>query len=75
MSTLQAVRPGKTVTILRVRGEGALKRRLMEMGLTRGTRISVRKTAPLGDPIEINVRSYSLTLRKSDASLIDVKIN
>ena len=73
MLTLQKIRPGKTVTVLRVNGYGALKRRLMEMGLTRGTRITVRKSAPFGDPIEINLRSYSLTLRKADAAMIEVK--
>ena len=73
MQTLQNIRPGKTVTVLRINGEGALKRRMMEMGLTRGVRVTVRKSAPLGDPIEINVRSYSLSLRKSDAALVVVE--
>ncbi|MDR3344005.1 MAG: ferrous iron transport protein A [Oscillospiraceae bacterium] len=72
MQTLQNIRPGKTVTVLRVVGEGALKCRLMEMGLTCGTRVTVRKTAPFGDPIEVNVRGYSLSLRKQDAALVEV---
>ena len=73
MYTLQEIRPGKSVTVVKIHGAGPLKRRLMEMGLTKGTRISVRKTAPLGDPIEINVRSYSLSLRKCDAALVEVR--
>ncbi|MDR0884194.1 MAG: ferrous iron transport protein A [Oscillospiraceae bacterium] len=72
MNTLNHIRPGKSVFIEHVGGEGALKRRLMEMGLTRGTRVTVRKVAPLGDPIEVNVRSYSLSLRKADAALVRV---
>lgn len=71
--TLREVKPGKSVVVERVGGSGALKRRMMEMGLTRGTRVSVRKKAPLGDPIEINVRSYSLSLRGQDADLVEVK--
>jgi len=72
MQTLQNIRPGKTVTVVRVNGEGALRRRMMEMGLTRGVRVTVRKAAPMGDPIEINLRSYSLSLRKADAAMVEV---
>ena len=67
MNTLKQVRVGHTAKVVRLHGEGALKRRIMDMGITRGIEIYVRKVAPLGDPIEITVRGYELTLRKADA--------
>lgn len=71
--TLAQVRIGSTVTVTKLRGEGAIKRRIMDMGITRGTAVYVRKVAPLGDPIELSVRGYELSLRKADAELIDVE--
>ena len=73
MNTLKNVKVGKRVRVVKVRGEGAIKRRIMDMGLTKGVVISVRKVAPLGDPIEINVRGYELSLRKADAEMIEVE--
>ena len=73
MNTLKNVKVGKRVRVVKVRGEGAIKRRIMDMGLTKGVEIYVRKVAPLGDPIEINVRGYELTLRKADAEMIEVE--
>ena len=73
MKTLRDVKIGKTVKVVRLNGEGALKRRIMDMGITRGIEIYVRKVAPPGDPIEINVRGYELSLRKADAELIEVE--
>ena len=73
MKTLKGVRVGETAVILRLHGEGALKRRIMDMGLTKGTEVSVRKVAPLGDPLELTVRGYELSLRKGDAELIEVQ--
>lgn len=73
MNTLKQVRVGHTARVVRLHGEGALKRRIMDMGITRGIEIYVRKVAPLGDPIEITVRGYELTLRKADAELIEVE--
>ena len=64
---------GSTVTVVKVGGEGALKRRIMDMGITKGVQIYVRKVAPLGDPVEVTVRGYELSLRKADADLIEVK--
>ena len=64
---------GETATIVRLHGEGALKRRIMDMGLTRGTEVFVRKVAPLGDPMELTVRGYELSVRKGDAELIEVE--
>ena len=72
MKTLKDTKPGETVTIVKLHGEGAVKRRIMDMGLTKGTQVYVRKVAPLGDPIEVNVRSYELSLRKADFSQIEV---
>ena len=69
MKTLKDVKPGQTVTIVKLHGEGAVKRRIMDMGLTKGTEVFVRKVAPLGDPIEVNVRSYELSLRKAASTL------
>ena len=72
--TLRDVKIGKTCKVTKVRGEGALRRRIMDMGITKGVEIYVRKYAPLGDPIEINVRNYELSIRKADAELIEVEI-
>jgi len=73
MTTLKNILPGKTVRVVRLYGEGPLRRRIMDMGVTRGTLITVRRIAPLGDPIEINLRSYELSLRKEDAEIIEVE--
>ena len=72
MKTLKDVKPGQTVTIVKLHGEGAVKRRIMDMGITKGVEIFVRKTAPLGDPVEVKVRGYELSLRKADAEMIEV---
>ena len=71
MSTLREAKIGQTVKVSRLNGDGAVKRRIMDMGITKRTEIYVRKVAPLGDPIEITVRGYELTLRKADADLIE----
>ncbi len=71
--TLRDVKVGKTVKVVRLCGEGPLKRRIMDMGITKGVEIYVRKLAPLGDPIEIRVRGYELTLRKADAEMVEVE--
>ena len=73
MKTLKEVGIGQTVTIKRLHGEGAIKRRIMDMGLTKGTEVYVRKVAPLGDPMELTVRGYELSVRKSDAEKIEVE--
>ena len=73
MNTLKNVKVGRRVRVVKVRGEGAVKRRIMDMGITKGVEIYVRKVAPLGDPIEINVRGYELSLRKADAEMIEVE--
>lgn len=73
MKTLRDVRVGDTVTVVRVNGEGAVRRRIMDMGITKRVEIYVRKVAPLGDPIEINVRGYELSLRKADAEMVEVE--
>lgn len=73
MKTLRDVKIGDTAKILRIHGEGAIKRRIMDMGLTKGVSVSVRKVAPLGDPIELTVRGYELSLRKADAGMIEVE--
>ena len=73
MSTLKEAKIGATVTVKKLNGEGAVKRRIMDMGITKGTSIYVRKTAPLGDPVEVTVRGYELSLRKADAEMIEVK--
>ena len=70
--TLKEIKPGRTVRVLKVGGAGSIKRSIMEMGITRGVEIYVRKAAPLGDPIEVMVRGYALSLRKADAELIEV---
>lgn len=72
--TLKDVEKGKTVRVIKLNGEGAIKRRIMDMGITKGTSITVRKFAPLGDPIELTVRGYELSLRKEDAAMIEVEI-
>ena len=73
MRTLKQVTIGDTVTVTKLHGEGAVKRRIMDMGLTKGTQVYVRKVAPLGDPIEITVRGYELSIRKDDAQMIEVE--
>ena len=73
MKTLRDVPIGQTCTILKLHGEGALKRRIMDMGLTKGTEVYVRKVAPLGDPLELTVRGYELSVRKGDAEMIEVQ--
>ncbi len=72
MKTLRQAEIGETVTVVKLHGEGAVKRRIMDMGLTKNTEVYVRKVAPLGDPIEITVRGYELSLRKTDAEMIEV---
>lgn len=73
MKTLKDVKIGDTVIVKKLGGEGAVKRRIMDMGITKGTQIYVRKVAPLGDPLELTVRGYELSLRKADAALIEVE--
>ena len=73
MNTLRDVKIGDTATVVKLRGEGATKRRIMDMGITKGVSVYVRKVAPLGDPIEVTVRGYELSLRKSDAEMIEVE--
>mgnify|MGYP000809220923 FL=1 len=73
MKTLKDVKVGETAVVVRLHGEGAVKRRIMDMGLTRGTEVHVRKVAPLGDPMELNVRSYELSVRKADAAMIELE--
>ena len=73
MKTLREVRIGDTVTVVKLHGEGAVKRRIMDMGITKGVSIYVRKVAPLGDPIEVTVRNYELSIRKADAEMIEVQ--
>ncbi len=72
MQTLRQIKCGQTVTVERVNGEGALRRRIMDMGITKGAKIYVRKVAPLGDPLEVTVRGYELSLRKQDAEMVAV---
>ena len=73
MQTLKDVAVGKTVSVVKLHGEGAVKRRIMDMGITKGVEIYVRKVAPLGDPVEVTVRGYELSLRKEDAQMIEVE--
>ena len=73
MTTLNNVKVGKTATIKKINGAGAVKRRIMDMGITKGVEIYVRKVAPLGDPVEVTVRGYELSLRKADAEMICVE--
>ncbi len=73
MQTLRQVKVGQTVRVVKLHGEGAVKRRIMDMGLTKGTEVHVRKVAPLGDPVEVTVRGYELSIRKSDAEMVEVE--
>ena len=73
MKTLKATATGETVKVVRINGEGPVKRRIMDMGITKGVEIYVRKVAPLGDPVEVTVRGYELSLRKHDAEMIEVE--
>ncbi len=73
MKTLRQAKVGDTVTVVKLHGEGAVKRRIMDMGITKGVAVHIRKVAPLGDPIEVNVRGYELSLRKADAEMIEVQ--
>ena len=73
MNTLRDVQIGDTVRVVRLHGEGAVKRRIMDMGITKGVSVYVRKVAPLGDPVEVTVRGYELSIRKSDAEMIEVE--
>ena len=73
MNTLKQVKIGSTVRVVKLHGEGAVKRRIMDMGITKGAEIFVRKVAPLGDPIEVTVRGYELSLRKAEAEMIEVE--
>ena len=73
MKTLKEVACGKTVTVKKITGEGPVKRRIMDMGITKGVEVFVRKVAPLGDPVEVTVRGYELSLRKADADMIQVE--
>ena len=73
MKTLKAAKVGETVKIVRLHGAGAVKRRIMDMGLTRGVEVYIRKFAPLGDPVEVTVRGYELSIRKADAEIIEIQ--
>lgn len=73
MNTLRNAKVGQTVKVVKLHGEGAVKRRIMDMGITKGVEVYIRKVAPLGDPIEVTVRDYELSLRKADADMIEVE--
>ncbi len=73
MKTLREVKVGETVKVVKLHGEGAVKRRIMDMGITKGVEIYIRKVAPLGDPVEVTVRGYELSLRKADAEMVEVE--
>lgn len=73
MKTLKEAKCGNSVTVVKLHGVGAIKRRIMDMGITKGTQLYIRKVAPLGDPVEITVRGYELSLRKADAEMIEVE--
>ncbi len=73
MATLKDVKIGQSAKVVKLKGEGAVKRRIMDMGITKGVEVFVRKVAPLGDPIEVTVRGYELSLRKADAEMIEVE--
>ena len=73
MKTLREVKIGETVKVVKLHGEGPVKRRIMDMGITKGVQMHVRKVAPLGDPMELNVRGYELSVRKADAEMIEVQ--
>ncbi|MDR1292046.1 MAG: ferrous iron transport protein A [Clostridiales Family XIII bacterium] len=72
MTTLRTIKPGETVRVAGINGKGAIKRRVMDMGITKGVDVFVRKVAPLGDPVEVTVRGYELSLRKADADIVEV---
>ena len=74
MKTLRDAKIGETVKVVKLHGEGAVKRRIMDMGLTKGVEVYVRKVAPIGDPVEVTVRGYELSLRKEDAGMIEVEV-
>ena len=74
MKTLKDVKVGETATVARLHGEGPVKRRIMDMGITKGIELHVRKVAPLGDPVEVTVRNYELTIRRSDAEIIQTEV-
>ena len=73
MKTLQQANIGDTVKVVKLHGEGAVKRRIMDMGITKGVEVQIRKVAPLGDPLEVNVRGYELSIRKADAEMIEIE--
>ena len=73
MKTLRDVKIGETAKVVKLHGEGAVKRRIMDMGITKGVEVYIRKVAPLGDPLEVNVRGYELTIRKADAEMIEIE--
>ena len=73
MKTLKEAKVGETVSVVKLHGEGAVKRRIMDMGITRGVEVHIRKVEPLGDPIEVTVRGYELSLRKADAEMIEIR--
>ena len=73
MKTLRQAKIGDTVRVVRLHGEGAVKRRIMDMGITKGVEVYIRKAAPLGDPVEVNVRGYELSIRKADADMIEIE--
>lgn len=73
MKTLREVKSGETVTVVKLNGEGAVKRRVMDMGITKGCSVYIRKVAPLGDPVEVTVRGYELSVRKEDAQMVEVE--
>jgi ferrous iron transport protein A len=73
MKTLRQAKVGETLKVVKLHGEGAVKRRIMDMGITKGVDVHIRKVAPLGDPVEINVRGYELSIRKADADMIEVE--
>ena len=73
MKTLKDAKIGETVKVVKLHGEGAIKRRIMDMGITKGTEVYVRKVAPLGDPVEVTIRGYELSLRKADAEMIEIQ--
>lgn len=73
MNTLRQVKVGETAKVVKLHGEGAVKRRIMDMGITKGVEVHIRKVAPLGDPVEVSVRGYELSIRKADADMIEVE--
>ncbi len=73
MKTLREINVGETVKVVKLHGEGAVKRRIMDMGLTKGVEVHIRKVAPLGDPVEVTVRGYELSIRKADAEMVEVQ--